>query len=95
MKPYAWNSEKNEQLKAGRGVSFEEVVAHIADGDVLDIIENPNQEKYKGQRMFIIKMHDYAWLVPYVETEYEVFLKSIIPSRKATRKYLGGKHGNQ
>jgi len=50
MKPYAWNSEKNEQLKAGRGVSFEEVVAHIADGDVLDIIENPNQEKYRGQR---------------------------------------------
>lgn len=62
---------------------------HIAIGDVLDIVEYPNPEKYKGQRIFIVKMRDYAWLVPFVESEDEIFLKTIIPSRKATRKYLG------
>ncbi len=88
MKTYAWNEEKNQRLKAERGISFEEVIVYIAAGDLLDIIEHPNPEKYKGQRMFIVKMRDYAWLVPFVETEDEIFLKTIIPSRKATRKYL-------
>ena len=89
MKTYAWNEEKNQLLKAKRNISFEEVIIHIAVGDLLDIIENTNQEKYKGQRIFIIKMRNYAWLVPFIETEDEIFLKTIIPSRKATKKYLG------
>jgi uncharacterized DUF497 family protein len=89
MKTYAWNEEKNQILKTQRNISFEEVITHIAVGDLLDIIENTNQEKYEGQYIFIVKMRDYAWLVPFVETENEIFLKTIIPSRKATKKYLG------
>jgi len=89
VKTYVWNEEKNQRLKSERGVSFEEIIVHIAIGDVLDIVEHPNPEKYKGQRIFIVKMRDYAWLVPFVESEDEIFMKTIIPSRKATRKYLG------
>jgi len=89
VKAYAWNKEKNQFLKAEREVSFEEVVVHIAAGDLLDIVEHPNPEKYEGQRMFIVKMREYVWLVPFVETDDEIFLKTIIPSRKATKKYLG------
>lgn len=91
MKTYAWNEEKNQQLKTERGISFEEVLVHIAAGDLLDIVEHSHPEKYKGQRIFIVKMRDYVWLVPFVESEDEIFLKTIIPSRKATRRYLGGK----
>ena len=89
MKTYAWDEEKNQRLKSERGVSFEEIIVHIATGDLLDIVEHPHPEKYKGQRIFIVKMRDYAWLVPFVESEGEIFLKTIIPSRKATKKYLG------
>ena len=89
MKTYAWNEEKNQQLKTERGISFDEVLVHIAAGDVLDVIEHTHPEKYKGQHIFIVKMRDYAWLVPFVESENEMFLKTIIPSRKATKKYLG------
>jgi uncharacterized DUF497 family protein len=91
-KRFNWSDEKNEQLKAERNISFEEIILHIAEGHVLDIVEHPNQQKYKGQRMVIVEMNDYAWLVPFVETDEEVFLKTIIPSRKATQKYLGDKH---
>ena len=94
MKQFAWNEGKNERLKAERAVSFEEVVLSIERGRVLDIVEHPNPEQYGGQRLFIVDIGDYAWLVPFVETEDEVFLKTIIPSRKATRQYLrGGEHG--
>ena len=89
MKAYAWNKEKNQLLKVERDVSFEEVVVHIAAGDLLDVVEHPKPEKYEGQRMFIVKMREYVWLVPFVETDDEIFLKTIIPSRKATKKYLG------
>lgn len=87
VKPYAWNEEKNQQLKTERGISFDEVLVHIAAGDLLDVVEHPHPEKYKGQRIFVV--NEYAWLVPFVESENEIFLKTIIPSRKATRKYLG------
>lgn len=89
MKTCAWNEEKNQRLKSERGVSFEEVIVHIATGNLLDIVEHLNPEKYKRQRVFIVKIRDYAWLVPFVESENEIFLKTIIPSRKATKKYLG------
>jgi uncharacterized DUF497 family protein len=88
MKYFAWSTEKNEQLKAKRLISFEEIVFHIESGQLLDVIEHPNAEKYKGQRIFIVNVNDYAYLVPFVESEHEIFLKTIIPSRKATRKYL-------
>ena len=88
MKYYSWNGEKNQWLKAERQVSFEEVVFYIGRGQLLDIVEHPNQEKYEGQRIFVVNINDYAYLVPFVETEREIFLKTIIPSRKATKKYL-------
>jgi uncharacterized DUF497 family protein len=85
---FAWNLEKNERLQQERGVSFEAVVLHIENGDVLDILEHPNQMKYARQRIFVVRIGDYAYLVPFVENEEEVFLKTIIPSRKATDEYL-------
>ena len=91
MKYFSWNNEKNQLLKAERNISFEEIVFHIEQKQVLDIVEHPNQEKYKGQKMFIININNYAYLVPFIESEEEIFLKTIIPSRKATKKYLGDK----
>jgi len=91
MKYFSWNNEKNRLLKTERNISFEEVVFHIERKEVLDIVEHPNQEKYEGQKIFIIKIHNYAYLVLFVESEEEIFLKTIIPSRKATKKYLGGR----
>lgn len=88
MKYFSWSNEKNESLQRERGVSFEEVVFHIERGDLLDILEHPNQERYPGQRIFVVDIGDYAYLVPFLEGEAEVFLKTIIPSRKATNTYL-------
>ena len=88
MSYLTWNSEKDESLKRERGVSFEEVAFHIERGDLLDILEHPNQERYPGQRIFVINIGGYAYLVPFVESETEVFLKTVIPSRKATDTYL-------
>lgn len=85
-----WNDEKNTLLIAGRQVSFEEIVLYIEMGFLLDVLEHPNQEKYTGQKIFVVQVDNYVYLVPFVETESEVFLKTIIPSRKATRKYLKG-----
>ena len=90
MKRYNWNTEKNEILKFERDVSFEEVVFHIEKGDELDIYQHPNQDKYPNQMVSVVAINNYAYLVPYVEeSEDEVFLKTIIPSRKATKKYIG------
>ena len=88
VKYFSWNNEKNESLKTERQISFEEAVFHIEHGDLLDIVEHPNQERYSGQRIFIINIGGYAYLVPFVETDTEVFLKTVIPSRKATDAYL-------
>lgn len=88
MKHFAWNIDKNERLITERGISFEEAVFHIENGDVLDIIDHPRPEKYQHQRIFVINIEGYAYLVPFVESENEVFLKTIIPSRKFTREYL-------
>jgi hypothetical protein len=73
------------------GSSDEEVVFHIDRGDLLDIVEHPNPERYQSQRLFIVNIDNYGYLVPFIEPEEEVFLKTIIPSRKATKKYLKGK----
>jgi len=90
VKYFSWSVEKNRQLRRERGITFEEIVFHIEKGDVLDILEHPNQRRYSGQRVFIVEVEGYAYVVPFVESETEVFLKTIIPSRKATKKYLGG-----
>ena len=88
MKYFSWNAEKNESLTRERGVSFEETVFHIERGDLLDILEHPNQERYPGQKIFVVNINGYAFLVLFVESETEVFLKTVIPSRKATDTYL-------
>jgi uncharacterized DUF497 family protein len=90
VKYFSWSPEKNRLLQETRGISFEEVVFHVERGDVLDILKHPNQEKYSGQRIMVVNVEGYAYLVPFVEDDREVFLKTIIPSRKATRGYLGG-----
>lgn len=89
MKHYAWDPEKNERLKRERGISFEEVVFHIEAGDEVDLFEHPNQQRYPGQKISVVLIEGFAYLVPFVETQSEFFLKTIIPSRKATKHYLG------
>jgi uncharacterized DUF497 family protein len=89
VKPIVWDASKNEILKAKRGVSFEDVVFHMQAGDVLDTFDHPNQKRYPGQRVHVIAIEEYVYLVPFVEKEDEVFLKTIIPSRKATKRYQG------
>ena len=90
MKTYAWNSEKNELLKAERGISFEDVVLNIHLGNEVDVFDHPNQERYPSQQISVVLIENYAYLVPFVENETELFLKTIIPSRKATKQYVGG-----
>ncbi len=92
MKTYAWNSEKNELLKKERGISFEEIVLNIQLGNELDLFEHPNQERYPGQKILVVLVEGYAYLVPFVENGEELFLKTIIPSRKATKHYRGNNH---
>jgi uncharacterized DUF497 family protein len=88
MKYFVWDNEKNRLLKADRNISFEDIVFHIEKKHILDIVEHPNQEKYKGQKILVVNVENYAYLVPFVESEQEIFLKTVIPSRKATKKYL-------
>jgi predicted DNA binding CopG/RHH family protein/uncharacterized DUF497 family protein len=83
VKYFAWDDAKNAKLKADRGIGFEDVVFHIERGDLLDILEHPNPDRYAGQRIFAVQRDDYVYLVPFVEDEHTVFLKTIIPSRKA------------
>ena len=89
MKSYNWNREKHKVLQIERGISFEEIVFHINNGDELSVYPHPNQKQYPNQLISIVAVNDYAYLVPYIETENEIFLKTIIPSRKATKKYIG------
>jgi uncharacterized DUF497 family protein len=88
MKYFTWNVDKNKQLKVERDVSFEEVVISIEDGKLIDILEHSNKVKYGNQKIFVIELNNYVYLVPFVEEEEYIFLKTIIPSRKATKKYL-------
>ena len=82
--------DKNEWLKEHRGITFEEIVFHILHGGLLDVLEHPNKKQYSGQKIFVVNVEGYVCLVPYVETKESIFLKTIIPSRKMTKKYLGG-----
>ena len=95
MKYFAWDDAKNAKLRKERGIGFEDVVFHIERDDLLDILEHPNPSRYAGQRTFVVRREDYAYLVPFVEDENTVFLKTIIPSRKATKQYLGEESDNE
>ena len=87
MKPFLWDPEKNAWLKRERGISFDQVVLHIEQGELLDILEHPNPQKYPGQRILIVRLEEYVYLVPCLEMEDGVLLKTIIPSRKLTKQY--------
>lgn len=89
MKRLDWSNEKNRWLIEVRGVSFEDVIYHLSRGGLLDILKHPNQERYSGQKVMVVNIEGYACLVPFVEDEEAIFLKTVIPSRKMTRKYLG------
>lgn len=91
MKLFDWSLGKNEELKALRKISFEDIVFSMSRDGLMDILEHPDQQRYPGQRIFIVNVDDYAYIVPFIEDEKTVFLKTIIPSRKMTKKYLGGK----
>lgn len=88
MKHFDWSPEKNAILKAERQISFEDIVVAISEGKNLDILEHPNRKKYPHQKIFVVEINEYAYLVPFIEDETTIFLKTIIPSRKATRDYL-------
>jgi uncharacterized DUF497 family protein len=92
VKYFTWDDAKNEKLKAERGIGFEEIVFLIERGDLLDVLEHPQPERYGTQRIFVVRREDYVYLVPFVEDEKRIFLKTVIPSRKATRRYLGRGH---
>ncbi len=88
MKPFRWNAEKNELLKLSRGISFEGIVVAVESDGLLDIVEHPNAVKYPNQRVLVVSIDGYVYLAPFVEEADYFFLKTVIPSRKATRDYL-------
>jgi len=88
MKPFRWGAEKNEQLQLERGCSFEQMVVAIEAGGLLDVLTHPNPAKYPKQKVLVVASDGYAYLVPFVEQDDHLFLKTVIPSRKATRDYL-------
>lgn len=87
MKSFDWNKDKNIELKKVRDVSFEEVIFHIQNGDLLDVLEHPNKTKYPNQKIFVLAINEYVYYVPFVENEDSYFLKTIIPSRKLLKAY--------
>ncbi len=91
MKPINWNAEKNRYLIEERHISFEEIIFSLQSGGLLDDAVHPNTDKYPNQRIFIVAVNEYAYLVPYVENDDDIFLKTAFPSRKATKEHLGEK----
>jgi uncharacterized DUF497 family protein len=89
VKYFDWDDAKNAKLRAERGIGFEDIVFHIEHGDLLDILDHPNPDRHAAQRIFVVRRDNYVYLVPFAEDEHTVFLKTIIPSRKATKPYLG------
>jgi hypothetical protein len=92
MASFRWKPDKNDWLRENRNICFEDIAFFIEKGNILDIIDNPNPKKYSGQKIYIININNYAFLVPFDEDKDGIFLRTIIPSRKLTRKYLGGKN---
>jgi uncharacterized DUF497 family protein len=91
VKHINWDTGKSLKLKESRGICFEDIIFYIEKGDILNDYLHPDQKRYPEQRIMVIGINDYAYLVPYVEDAEEIFLKTIIPSRKATDIYFGGK----
>jgi len=90
MKSFIWNNEKNEYLKKTRNIGFEEIANAILNDKTINVYDNYNEENYPNQKIYEVLYNDYIYLVPFVENENRVFLKTIIPSRKATKKYKKG-----
>lgn len=88
MKPFRWPTDKNELLKVERGVSFEEITVAVEAGSLLEVVTHPNPAKYPRQKVMVVEVAGYAYLVPFVEEADHYFLKTIIPSRKATRDFI-------
>ena len=88
MSEFDWNDEKNEYLDKTRGICFEDVVVHVQNGCVIEVVRHPNKKKYPNQNVIVLDVEGYVYLVPYVKSKGTRFLKTIIPSRKATREYL-------
>jgi len=88
VKPFRWNPEKNAELQAERSITFEQVVVAVEAGGLLDVLSHPNSRKYPNQRILVVTWDGYAYLVPFVEEAEYYFLKTVIPSRKATRDFL-------
>jgi len=86
-----WDEEKNQLLQLQRNVSFEEVLDKIESKEVIDRLMHPNKEKYPNQQIFVVEINDYIYYVPFVENDKEIFLKTIIPSRKLAKEYGGKK----
>jgi hypothetical protein len=84
---FEFNYEKNSKLSEQRGISFEQIISLIEQGCILDTIDHPNQSQYPNQKIYVIDVDNYCYLVPHVVNDKEIFLKTIIPSRKATRDY--------
>ena len=83
-----WDEEKDLLLKVERGISFGDVVNAISENRLLDILRHPSRSRYRHQMILVVEIALYAYLVPFVEDEEKIFLKTIIPSRKATKKYI-------
>ena len=91
MKPFRWAHDKNEKLKTERHISFEEIALAIEADGLMDILRHPNADKYPNQLVFVVAFEGYVYLVPFIEESVFYFLKTIIPSRKATKSYLSVK----
>ena len=87
MKPIKWNEEKNQLLKLQRGISFDDILEKIEKKEILGRKKHPNSEKYPNQYILLFEIKQYIYYVPYVEDDEMIFLKTIIPSRKYTKKY--------
>src|SRR3990167_11190928 len=86
---YDFDPDKNLKLKQERGISFEEVIMAIEEGHLIDLIDHHNTNKFKHQKIYVVEIEGYVYLVPFViKNIQQVFLKTIFPSRKLTKKYL-------
>lgn len=85
---FDWDPDKDIWLKENRGLSFNHVLYHIENDDLLDVREHPKKERYPNQKLLVLKMNDYVYVIPFVETHGVIFLKTIVPSRKETKRYL-------
>ncbi|TVR30820.1 MAG: toxin [Balneolaceae bacterium] len=88
MKYFKWDEDKNRLLKQKRNISFEDIVLSVSSGGLLDVLNHPNPEKYPKQMLIIVEVKNYAFVVPFIENDNHYFLKTIYPSRKATKIYI-------